>query len=59
MKRHVVTLEERERAELAEITRKGSHRSQKMINALILLNCDEGEFNERRASGEAIAGAIR
>ena len=59
MKRHVVTLEEQERAELAEITGKGSHRSQKVINALILLNCDEGEFNERRASGEAIAGILR
>ena len=59
MKRHVVTLEEQERAELAEITRKGSHRSQKVINALILLNCDEGEFNERKASGEAIAGILR
>ena len=59
MKRYVVTLEEQERTELAEITRKGSHQSQKVINALILLNCDEGEFNERRASGEAIAGILR
>ena len=45
MKRYVVTLEEQERAELAETTRKGSHQSQKVVNALILLNCDEGEFN--------------
>ena len=59
MKRYVVTLEEQERAELAEITRKGSHQAQKVINALILLNCDEGEFNERKASGEAIAGILR
>ena len=47
MKRYVVTLEEQERAELAEITRKGSHQSQKVVNALILLNCDEGEFEAR------------
>ncbi len=40
MKRYVVTLDER--AELSEI--KGSHLSQKVINAL--LNCDEGAFNE-------------
>ena len=59
MKRYVVTLEEQERAELAEITRKGSHQSQKVVNALILLNCDEGEFNERKASGAAIAGILR
>ena len=59
MKRYVVTLEKQERDDLAEITRKGSHRSQKVINALILLNCDEGEFNERKASGEAIAGILR
>ena len=44
MKRYVVTLEKEERDKLAGITRKGSHQSQKMLNALILLNCDEGEF---------------
>ena len=59
MKRYVVTLEQRERDALAAILRKGSHRSQKVLNALILLNCDEGEFNERRAQGEAIAEVLR
>lgn len=59
MKRYVVTLEEQERAELAEITRKGSHQSQKVINALILLNCDEGEHNGSRTRGEAIAEVLR
>ena len=59
MKRYVVTLEKEERDELAGITRKGSHQSQKVINALILLNCDEGGFNEQRARGEAIAEILR
>ena len=59
MKRYMVTLQQRERKELAGITRKGSHRSQKVLNALILLNCDKGEFNERRAHGEAIAEILR
>ena len=59
MKRYVVTLQQREREEIAGITRKGSHRSQKVLNALILLNCDEGEFNERRARGETIAEVLR
>ena len=59
MKRYRVTLEKEERAELAGLTRKGSHQSQKVINALILLNCDEGDFNEHRARGEAIAEVLR
>ena len=59
MKRYVVTLEKDERDELAGITRKGSHRSQKVINALILLNVDEGAFSEQRARGETIAEILR
>lgn len=59
MKRYRVTLERAEREELEQITRKGSHQSQKVINALILLNCDEGAFNERRAHGEEIAEILR
>lgn len=59
MKRYRVTLEGGEREELEQITRKGSHQSQKVINALILLNCDEGEFNERRARGEEVAEILR
>ena len=59
MKRYVVTLERQEREELEAITRKGSHRSQKVINALILLNCDKGEFNGHRMRGEALAEVLR
>ena len=55
MKRCMVTLQQRDWEELAGITRKGFHRLQKVLNGLILLNCDEGEFNERRTHGEAIA----
>lgn len=59
MKRYRVTLERQERGELEGITRKGSHQSQKVINALILLNCDEGEFNERQVRGEDVAEILR
>ena len=59
MRRYVVTLERQEREELEAITRKGSHQSQKVINALILLNCDEGEHNGSRTRGEAIAEVLR
>ncbi len=58
MKKYKVTLEEEERAELTEITRKGSHRSQKVINALILLNCDEGPFQVRRMKNEEVAAVL-
>ena len=59
MKRYLVELEAEEREALEAITRKGSHRLQKVVNALVLLNCDEGEFNERRATGGQIAGVLR
>ena len=59
MKRYVVELEAEEREVLAAITRKGSHRSQKVVNALVLLNCDRGDFNERRTTGREIARVLR
>ena len=59
MKRYIVELEAEERAGLEAITRKGSHRSQQVINALVLLNCDAGRFNERGATGAEIAGVLR
>ncbi len=59
MKRYTVTLDQSEREGLGAMTRKGSHASQKVINALILLNCDEGKFNERPATGEAIADILQ
>jgi transposase len=59
MKLYKVTLLANEREELAAITHKGSHQSQKVINALILLNCDEGEFNEHHSRGEDVANILR
>ena len=59
MARCVVTLEEQEREDPAAITRKGSHRSQKVVNALILLNCDQGGFNERKTPAAAVADVLR
>ena len=44
---------------MQQITYKGSPSSQKVINSLILLNCDEGPFNDWRESGTAIAGILR
>jgi transposase len=59
MKLYKVTLLADEREELEAIAHKGSHQSQKVINALILLNCDEGEFNDHRSRGEDVANILR
>lgn len=59
MKRYIINLKADERAELEAIIRKGSHRSQKVINALVLLNCDKSKFNESYKTGAEIAGVLR
>jgi hypothetical protein len=59
MKKYKVALTKDERENLEVITRKGSHQSQRVVNALVLLNCDEGEFNERRSRGEDVANVLR
>ena len=41
MEHYKVTLSEQERVELQEIASKGTHAASKVINALILLNCDQ------------------
>ena len=58
MKKYLVTLTRDERKHLETITRKGSHRSQKVLNALILLGCDQGEFRERRLTNDEIASVL-
>ncbi|MCD6205039.1 MAG: IS630 family transposase, partial [Candidatus Marinimicrobia bacterium] len=44
MQKYKVTLSKEERQKLESIVSKGKHRSQKVLNALILLNCDEGLY---------------
>lgn len=50
METYKITLTPQERIELESLTSKGSHAAQKVLNALILLNCDQG-----KATGRAIA----
>ncbi len=59
MVRYRITLTEEERKELKSITSKGRHRSQKVINALILLNCDEGDFQTKRSTNEQVASVLK
>lgn len=47
MIKYRVTLTKEEREILLEITKKGNHKSRKIRNALILLNCDEGEYSKK------------
>jgi len=42
MKKYIVTLTEDERETLGILASRGKHKSQKIINSLILLGCDEG-----------------
>jgi transposase len=59
MIKYRVTLTAEERAELEAIAQKGSHASQKVVNALILLNCDESEFQDRRMKNEDVAAVLK
>ena len=59
MKKYKVTLTKNEQLKLKTITSKGSHRSQKVVNALILLNCDEGEFQDVRSKNEVTASVLQ
>ena len=55
MARYKVTLTQEERIALREISAKGSHKSQKVLNALILLNCDRGGFQGRASTNEEVS----
>ena len=58
MKKFIVTLTEGERNLLTELTSKGNHRSQKILNGLILLACDEGEHQRKRSKNEEISRVL-
>ena len=59
MKKYIVTLTKEERAYLNKIVSKGTHKSQKVINALLLLSCDEGDFQEKRSTNKDISRVLR
>jgi hypothetical protein len=55
MKKYVITLSNDERNGLNRLVSTGEHGSQKILNALILLACDEGEFQTQRSTSKEIA----
>jgi hypothetical protein len=56
--RYKVTLTKQERQELQEITTRGKHDTQKVLNALILLRCDEGPFQNRKLRAQEIIDVL-
>lgn len=56
--KYKVTLDRQERQNLEEIATRGRHSSQKVLNALILLKCDEGLFQEQKLTNQAIADVL-
>ena len=56
--RYKVTLDSEERGMLKEIATHGRHSSQKVLNALILLNCDQGRFQEQRLTNQQIVAVL-
>jgi len=43
---------------LVALTSKGKHKSQKILNALILLGCDEGGYQMKRSTNEEMARVL-
>jgi transposase len=58
MKKYIVALTKDEREILGTIVSKGKHRSQKMLNAFILLGCDVGELQKNRSTNEEMARVL-
>lgn len=58
MKLYKVTLTQEERQDLEAISSKGSQAAQTVLNALMLLACDEGKFQKQRSMNETIAQVL-
>jgi transposase len=58
MSKYIVTLTKEERELLHGLASKGEHKSQKILNALILLGCDAGDFQTNRSTNEEIARVL-
>ena len=59
MKKYIVTLTKEERQYLNAIVSKGTHKSQKVINALLLLSCDEGDIQNKRSTNKEISRVLK
>ena len=59
MKKYTVTLTKDERDILGVLASKDKHKSQKILNALILLGCDESKHQVKRSTNEEIAHVLQ
>lgn len=59
MDKYIVTLAVEEIEQLRALVAKGKHAAQKVINALILLNCDESQGRACRRSSREIAAVLQ
>lgn len=59
MKKFTVTLTKDERDVLKQNASKGKHKSQKVLNSLILIGCDEGEHQDARSTNEEISRVLK
>jgi len=58
MRKYIVTLTEDERDALGVLASEGKHKSQKILNALILLGCDVGRYQMKRSTNEGMARVL-
>ena len=58
MKKYIMTLTKDEREILRSLATKGKHKAHKILNALILLDCDSGEFQTSRSTNEEISRVL-
>lgn len=56
--RYKVTLSQEERDRLQDMTTRGRHSSQSVLNALILLACDEGPCQQEKLTNEQISRVL-
>jgi len=59
MVKYKVTLTKEERESLMAYTRQGSHTAKRVIHSLILLNVDQGSYNENRQTNEQICDVLK
>lgn len=59
MEKYIVTLTAEEREQLESLVSKGKHAAQKVVTALVLLNCDTGGQRDRRLSSEELAEVLQ
>ncbi len=59
MEKYIVTLSPEEAEQLRSLVGKGKHAAQKVINALILLNCDQSQGGDDRHTSQEIAEVLQ